>query len=50
LTPNWFVGYKEKKYELSPGQAEKYLDAVKKFLHALPGELSNYWGDARVKL
>jgi hypothetical protein len=46
----FFVGYKEKKYELSPSQAEKYLDAVKEFLHALPGGLSSYWGDARVKL
>jgi hypothetical protein len=44
----FFIGYVEKRYELDPDEAMKYIDAVGEFLHALPGELSNL-EDVRVR-
>jgi hypothetical protein len=45
----FFIGSMEKKYELDPDIAEKYLSAVKEFLQALPGEKLNLGEDIRTK-
>lgn len=45
----FFLGFKEKKFKLDPDQAMKYLEAVREFLVALPGELSDLGDDIRVK-
>ena len=45
----FFIGSGEKKYELDPDIAEKYLNAVKEFLQALPGEMLNLGEDVRTK-
>jgi hypothetical protein len=42
-------GSKEKRYNLDPDTAEKYLLAVKEFLTALPGEVLNLGEDVRSK-
>lgn len=39
----------EKKYELAPDIAERYLNAVKDFLHALPGQKLNLDDDSRIR-
>lgn len=45
----FFIGFIEKKYELDPDTAEKYINAVREFLHALPGEKLNVGEDVRTK-
>jgi len=45
----FFTGSIEKRYELDPDKAERYLNAVREFLHALPGDKSNLGGDVRVR-
>jgi len=45
----FFIGSIEKKYELDPELAEKYLSAVNEFLRALPGKRLLLGEDVRTK-
>lgn len=45
----FFTVSREKKYELDPDVAERYLSAVKEFLLALPGKTLNLGEDVRIK-
>ena len=45
----FFIGSIEKKYELDPELAQKYLSAVNKFLRALPGKRLLLGEDVRTK-
>jgi len=46
----FFIGSIEKKYELDPDAAKRYLSAVSEFLRALPGSRLNLGEDTRAKL